>query len=82
MSGPCCERMAFDLNQVCDVHLDRAACPDAMIAPVRGGYGLYVRSGEDGYGQSVISIDFCPRCGTELPPIGEIDLSQFPAEDR
>ena len=82
MTGPCCERMAFDLNQECAVHSDRAACPDAMIAQVRGGFGLYVRDGEDGYGQSVIEIAFCPWCGSELPPIGEIDLSRPPPEGR
>ena len=81
MSTPCCERMAFDLNQVCELHADRAACPDAMIAPVRGGYGLYVRNGENGYGQSVIEIGFCPWCGSKLQPIGDIDLSQLPSED-
>ena len=73
--------MAFDLNQVCELHADRAACPDAMIAPVRGGYGLYVRNGENGYGQSVIEIGFCPWCGSKLQPIGDIDLSQLPSED-
>lgn len=74
--------MAFDLNQVCKWHPDRAACPDAMIAQVRGGYGLYVRDGEDAYGSSVIEIAHCPWCGTKLPPIGEIDLSQLSPEDR
>jgi hypothetical protein len=52
-----------------------------MIAPVRGGYGLYARDGEDGYGGSVIEIAYCPWCGTKLPPIGEIDLSKLPADD-
>lgn len=69
MSSPCCERMADDLNQMCDLHPDRAACPDAMIAPMNGGYGLYVRDGEGGYGDSVIEIAFCPWCGAKLPPI-------------
>ena len=53
-----------------------------MIAQVRGGYGLYVRSGESGYGSSVIEIGFCPWCGAALPPIGEIDLSLLPADDE
>jgi hypothetical protein len=64
--------MAYDLNQVCDLHPDRAACPDAMIGEVRGGYGLYVRTGERGYGSSVIEIRFCPWCGANLPPIGDL----------
>jgi hypothetical protein len=45
-----------------------------MIAEVRGGYGLYVRDGEDGYGGSVIEIAFCPWCGAGLPPIADLDV--------
>ena len=71
MAKVCCERMAYDLGQKCDLHDERAACPDAMIAQVRGGFGLYVRDGEDAYGSSVIEIGFCPWCGTALPPIGD-----------
>ena len=71
----CCDRMAEDLDQTCDLHEDRAACPDAMIAQLRGGYGLYVRDGEDGYGASVIEIAYCPWCGTRLPAIAALDLS-------
>jgi hypothetical protein len=79
--------MADDLEHKCDQHVDRAACPDAMIAPamiapVRGGYGIYVRDGADGYGSSVIEIAYCPWCGSKLPPIGEIDLSKLPTEDQ
>ncbi|HEY3815294.1 MAG TPA: hypothetical protein VGL66_18905 [Caulobacteraceae bacterium] len=73
--------MARDLTQVCTLHSDRAACPEAMIAPMRGGYGLYVRDGEARYGSSVIEIAFCPWCGTKLPAMAEIDLSQFPSDE-
>jgi hypothetical protein len=52
-----------------------------MIAPMRGGYGLYVRDGEARYGSSVIEIAFCPWCGTKLPAMAEIDLSQFPSDE-
>ncbi len=76
----CCDRMADDLNQSCELHADRAACPDAMIERVRGGYGLYVRDGENGYGSSVIEIAYCPWCGTKLPPIGDLDLAALPEE--
>jgi len=68
--------MADDLGRMCDLHPERAACPDAMIAPVRGGFGLYVRDGEDGYGSSVIEIGYCPWCGSKLSPIGDLDLSR------
>lgn len=44
-----------------------------MIAQVRGGYGLYVRDGKNGYGQGVIEIRFCPRCGANLPPIRDLE---------
>ena len=81
MDTPCCNRMAYDLYQVCELHPDRAACPDAMIAPVRGGYGLYVRDGEAGYGSGVIEIAYCPWCGSKLPTAGEIDLSTLPPEN-
>lgn len=74
--------MGSDLNHVCELHSERAACPDAMIAPIRGGFGLYVRSGKRGYGSSVIGITYCPWCGTKLPPIGDIDLSQLADDER
>jgi hypothetical protein len=73
--------MAGDLARTCEMHPDRAACPDAMIAPMRGGYGLYVRDGEDGYGASVIEIAYCPWCGTRLPPIADLDLTRLPRDD-
>ena len=78
MIGTCCERMAYDLTHTCNLHADRAACPDVMIAQVRGGFGLYVRDGEDGYATSTIEIAYCPWCGTKLPPIGDLDLSSLP----
>ena len=73
--------MAYDLYQTCDLHAVRSACADAMIAQVRGGFGLYVRDGEDGYAASTIEIAYCPWCGTKLPPIGDIDLSSMPEEN-
>ncbi len=81
MTASCCERMAYDLSQTCDLHADRAACPDAMIAQVRGGFGLFVRDGEDGYADSTIEIAYCPWCGTKLPPIGDLDLSSTTEEN-
>jgi hypothetical protein len=61
--------MAQDLNQKCAMHTDRASCPDAIIAEIRGGYGLYVRDGDNAYAARVIEIAYCPWCGTKLPPI-------------
>lgn len=48
---------------------------------VRGGFGLYVRDGEDGYASSTIEIAYCPWCGAGLPSIGDIDLSAMADED-
>ena len=57
--------MEFDLGQKCDLQPDRYDCPDALIAEVRGGYGLIVHDG----GRSVIEIAYCPWCAMKLPPI-------------
>jgi hypothetical protein len=57
--------MAFDLNRTCKHHVDRYDCPDALIARMRGGYGIIVHDG----GSSVIEIAFCPWCGSKLPSI-------------
>lgn len=73
MTTYCCERMAADLRQQCGLHGSRDACPDALIAEVRGGFGLFVRDGKDGYAGSVVEIAHCPWCGTSLPPIRDID---------
>ena len=73
MTDLCCSRMAFDLNQICEQHPDRSDCPDALIAQVRGGYGIIVHDGAS----SVIQIAFCPWCGARLPPIGDLDLADL-----
>jgi hypothetical protein len=69
----CCERFGLDQTTVCDMHPDRKGCPDAMILPLRGGYGLPVRNGRAGYAQSVTEIRFCSFCGAGLPPIGDLE---------
>ena len=61
--------MALDLDQTCDMHADRAACPDAMIARVGAGFGLFVRDGEAGHAGSTIDIFYCPWCGARLPTV-------------
>jgi hypothetical protein len=66
----CCDRMALDLKQTCDRHLDKPDCPDAPVdySPESGRYGLYVHDG----GSSSIAISFCPWCGTDLRRLGEV----------
>ena len=76
MTDPCCPRMAEDLDRSCEIHPDRADCPDALIDRVRGGYGIIVHDG----GSSVIEIAYCPWCGTRLPPIEDLDLDLLGAE--
>jgi hypothetical protein len=70
MTEICCERMDDDLNRTCDLHADRAACPDALISRGRNGYGLIIHDG----GSSVIEIFFCPWCGTRLSEGNERDM--------
>ena len=65
----CCERMAIQLVQKCDMHESRYDCPDSLIQRVRGGYGLIV-FGTD----SVVEIGFCPWCGSRMPPIQDLNL--------
>jgi hypothetical protein len=64
MSVHCCDRMDQDLNQKGNQHKNRYDCPDALIVVNRGEYGLIIHDG----GQSYIAINFCPWCGTKLPP--------------
>ena len=62
----CCERMAFDLAQQCDMHADRFDCPDALIERREDGYhGIIVHDG----GASSVQIAYCPWCGKRLPQI-------------
>jgi len=70
MGNACCSRMEYDLARVCEQHADRHDCPDALVAEVRGGFGLMIHDG----GSSVIEIAHCPWCGAKLPPIGDLDL--------
>ena len=63
MSAHCCQSMDADLDRKCEIHSARADCPDALIARVRGGYGLYMHDG----GSSVVEISFCPWRGWKLP---------------
>ena len=66
MADVCCDRMRYDLEQVCDIHGDRPDCPDALIGQTNGGFGLLAHDG----GSSVIAIAYCPWCGTRLPDMG------------
>lgn len=68
MAEPCCDRMRFDLEQKCQAHLNRFNCPDALVALIRGGFGLIVHD------RALIGINFYPWCGSRLPEIGGVEF--------
>jgi hypothetical protein len=61
----CCEQMGQQLELVCQKHPGAGQCPDNLVTfwPQFQEYGLVVHDG----GDSVVSIRFCPWCGTRLP---------------
>jgi hypothetical protein len=65
MANHCCEMMRSNVENTCDQHTDRFDCPDCLInyGERRNSYGLIIHDG----GGSVISISYCPWCGTKLP---------------
>lgn len=65
MAKHCCEMMRTEVENVCDLHADRFDCPDAVVNYSEPGnrYGRIIHDG----GSSVLSIAFCPWCGTKLP---------------
>ena len=60
----CCERMQEALTSTCPKHPDRHDCVDALLEERDGHYGILIHDG----GSSMQTIDFCPFCGTKLPP--------------
>lgn len=65
MAEHCCDMMQSNVENVCDLHTDRFDCPDALVyySESRDRYGLIIHDG----GGSVITISYCPWCGTKLP---------------
>ena len=61
----CCEKMAYFVNQRCEVHDNAFACPDMILLYDKkfDEYGIIIHDG----GESFISIDYCPWCGKKLP---------------
>lgn len=60
----CCEMMRSNVENSCKDHPSRFDCPDLLInySESHNEYGIIVHDG----GNSVISITFCPWCGTNL----------------
>jgi predicted RNA-binding Zn-ribbon protein involved in translation (DUF1610 family) len=65
MTNHCCEMMRSNVESTCDKHANRYECPDCLIDywPATRRYGIMVHDG----GESMITINFCPWCGTKLP---------------
>ena len=66
MPDYCCDRMAAQLEFVCEQHPDPTTCPDKLVGyvPHLDEHGLLIHDG----GSSHIVIRFCPWCGTDLGP--------------
>lgn len=73
MKKHCCDRMNYDLDQICEIHTERTDCPDALIYcnDEQTEYGMYVHDG----GTSYITISYCPWCGTRLDKDQADDLA-------
>jgi hypothetical protein len=46
----------------CDLHVDPADCPDALVGRFESEYGIRVHDG----GSSYVVIRYCPWCGAKL----------------
>lgn len=60
----CCQELADQLANTCDDHDDPYECPDIVVVQNNDWFGLPIHDG----GRSAITIDFCPWCGSPLPP--------------
>jgi len=61
----CCAELTRRVEHECDLHPDPFECPDNLVyysARLRE-YGLIIHDG----GSAMISIGYCPWCGSELP---------------
>jgi len=65
MNQHCCAEMRYYAESMCDLHPDRFDCAECHIHydEVLGTYGLIEHSD---LGGRIISIDYCPWCGTKL----------------
>jgi hypothetical protein len=58
-----CAHIAEQVTHRCPQHPDPRDCPDVLVLPAAGAYGLPIRDG----GAAVSLIRYCPWCGTRLP---------------
>ena len=66
MAKHCCEMMRYNVEYTCDMHPNRGDCPDCLVeySERSSSYGLMIRNEAGG---GVITIAYCPWCGTKLP---------------
>lgn len=74
-AGFCCKMMEQNVTATCTQHPDGHDCPDILLRRVRGGYGIKIA---DDAGGGVIEISYCPWCGSNLPPIQDIEINDRP----
>ena len=60
-----CVHIAEQVTRTCEQHPDPHDCPDILIVYFSkyDEYGIPIRDG----GSSIVTIHFCPWCGTKLP---------------
>ena len=65
MTKHCCERMQETVEYRCDEHPNPSDCPDNLVVyiPKFDEYGILIHDG----GGSIVTIAFCPWCGSQLP---------------
>jgi hypothetical protein len=65
MKEHCCQRMQQATNCTCTDHPVSHGCPDCLISynAKFDEYGIIIHDG----GSSVLTIEFCPWCGSKLP---------------
>jgi hypothetical protein len=58
--------MRRNVEKTCDIHPNRGDCPDCLVdySEHMQRYGLMIRNDAGG---GMISISYCPWCGTKLP---------------
>lgn len=66
LANLCCDMMSRNASLNCEIHNNKYDCPDVLINfnKKTESYGIIIHDG----GTSMISINYCPWCGTNLNP--------------
>ncbi|WP_396120279.1 DUF6980 family protein [Domibacillus indicus] len=64
MKTYCCEDMKYHASFKCNVHENPFDCPDQLVYCDKDGreFGIIIHDG----GSSIIAIQYCPWCGSDL----------------